>query len=401
MRYKITKISPWKTRNQFFFQVVDTLNRSSRGKRFSNKDIEELVLEKKKIEKEIESGMYGLEFISLKDVFTKYMESLEKRDPSQATINDYNYCAIHLWKIKIKNTFICNIGIKDFTVPDINLINIYMNENFSVRQNKQCFNLLTRIFKFALNHNLGAIFNPCREVDRSEFKSIKKKYDGNKKDPVIVQGGFDQSLEKINGLLDKIKNWKSTNPIYPISMIGMFDNQAYMMVRLMCELGGRMGEVLPLLIADYNPASRTLDINKTVNTSLGTLSHQTKTQTGMRTIALSKTMAALLEDYIKQIPSGIKLLFPSRRNTIIKGNNFANRVLNRFNKELGIVGRINPHSFRHFVITLRDYLEHKKKYMMEDSGHASKQISDLYVKGKWVNLDRKREDADQIAGYLH
>ena len=388
-RYTITKISPWNSRNKHYFEVNDLINKSV--KRFSNKDIEELVLEKKKIEEEIKNGMYGLSFVSLKDVFERYMESLANREPSQSTINDYNYCAKQLWTIKIRNTFISNIGVSEFTVPDINLINIHMNENFSVRSNQQSFNLLTRIFKFALNHNLGATFNPCREVDRSEFKSIKKKYDGNKKDPVVVQGGFDKSLKKINGLLAKLKEWNF---------------QHYVMVRLMSELGGRCGEVLPLLISDYNPATKTIDINKTVNTNLNTLSHKTKTDTGMRTVALSDTMSELITKLIYRrigtLPKNHNgLLFPSERNTIIQGNNFSNRILNKFNKELGIVGRINPHSFRVFVITLREYLEHKKKYMMEDSGHASKQISDHYVRGKWVNLDRKREDANQIAGLLN
>ena len=383
-RYTITKISPWNSRNKHYFEVNDLINKSV--KRFSNKDIEELVLEKKKIEEEIKNGIYGLEHVPLNDVFIKYMESLEKRNPSQSTINDYNYCAKQLWTIKIRNTFISNIGVSEFTVPDINLINIHMNENFSVRSNQQSFNLLTRIFKFALNHNLGATFNPCREVDRSEFKSIKKKYDGNKKDPVVVQGGFDKSLKKINGLLAKLKEWNF---------------QHYVMVRLMSELGGRCGEVLPLLISDYNPATKTIDINKTVNTNLNTLSHKTKTSTGMRTVALSDTMSELIEKLICSHKNKKGLLFPSERNTIIQGNNFSNRILNKFNKELGIVGRINPHSFRVFVITLREYLEHKKKYMMEDSGHASKQISDHYVRGKWVNLDRKREDANQIAGLLN
>ena len=384
MRYSTTNIRLWKARKVHYFEITDSETGSK--KRISNKSIEDLVVQKQGIDSEIKNGTYGLDFVSLEDVFNKYMESLLKREPSQSTINDYNYCAKQLWTIKIKNTFIRNIGVRDFTVPDINLINIYMNENFSVRSNKQCFNLLTRIFKFALNHNLGAIMNPCREVDRSEFKSIKKKYDGNKKDPVVVQGGFDKSLKKINGLLMKLKEWKF---------------QHYVMVRLMSELGGRCGEVLPLLIQDYNPTTKTMDINKTVNTNLNTLSHQTKTDTGMRTVALSDTMAELIEQLISQHKPETKLLFPSERNTIIQGNNFANRILNKFNKELGIKGRINPHSFRVFVITLRDYLEHKKKYMMEDSGHASKQISDHYVRGKWVNLDRKREDANQIAGLLN
>ena len=175
------------------------------------------------------------------------------------------------------------------------------------------------------------------------------------------------------------------------------------MVRLMCELGGRMGEVLPLLIQDYNPGTKTIDINKTVNTATNELHHITKTKAGMRTVALSDEMANLIEKLIVQHSYylGSKdLLFPSERNTILQGNNVANRIINRFNDELGIVGRINPHSFRVFVITLREYLEHKKKHMMQDAGHANKQISDLYVRGGWINVDRKRKDANEIAGFL-
>ena len=393
MRYSTTNIRLWKTRKVHYFEIIDSETGSK--KRISNKSIEDLVVQKQGIDSEIKNGTYGLDFISLEDVFDKYMESLSKREPSQSTINDYNACAKQLWEIKIKNTFIRNIGIRDFTVSDINLINIHMNENFTIRYNKESFNLLTRIFKFALNHNLGATMNPCREVDRSEFKSMKKKNKENKKNPVIVQGGFDQSLIKINGLLKKLKEWNF---------------QHYVMVRLMSELGGRFGEVLPLLIQDYNPATKTIDINKTINTALNTLSHKTKTDAGMRTVALSDPMAELIKQLIlKHNPRtnfvqtllSKKLLFPSERNTFINSNNFTNRVLNKFNKELDIKGRINPHSFRVFVITLREYLEHKKKYMMEDSGHTSKQISDHYVRGKWVNLDRKREDANQIAGLLN
>ena len=405
-RYITTKILPWNSRNKWYFEITDITTKKI--KRISDKDLEKLVLQKRDIDKEIAEGIYGQEFVSLEEVFTRYMGDIERRKPTAATINDYNHCANQLWKIKIKNQYIRNIGIKDFTVADINLINVEMNNKFSPRYNGQCFNLLTRIFKFALNHNLGVLMNPCREVDRSEFKQIKKRHKENKDDPIIVQGGFAESLKKIKGLLDKLKNWTGTNRInkdgtnHCRPLIGVCNIQAYIMVRLMSELGGRLAEVLPLQKTDYNPGTRSIDINKSYNTSTGELRHRTKTTTGMRTVALSDPMADLLEDYmcIKKVADG-ELLFPSRNYTIINGSNFASRVLNRFNKELGIKGRINPHSFRVFVITLREYLEHKKKHMMEDSGHATKQISDHYVRGKWVNFDRKRKDANEIAGLLN
>tara|TARA_R110002012_G_scaffold271837_1_gene457139 strand:- start:169 stop:1359 length:1191 start_codon:yes stop_codon:yes gene_type:complete len=394
-RYTTTDLRFWKARKKHYFEIIDNEN-SKNIKRVSDNNIVDLVRKKDVIDEEIKNGVYGLDFISLGDTYNRYRASLEKRKnpPSTSTFNDYDYCAKQLWTIKIKNTFIKNIHIGDFTVPDLNLINVHMNENFSVRSNKQSFNLLTRLFKYALNYNLGNKLNPCREVDRDEFKAIKKDYDQNKQDPVIVEGGFDESLKKINGLLDKLKSWNF---------------QHYVMVRLMCELGGRCGEVLPLLVSDYNPGTNTIDINKTVNTGNNELHHKTKTNTGMRTVALSKDMGKLIEMLIVNRGMTIQdyknlkshLLFPSSRNTIIQGNNFSNRILNRFNKELGVVGRINPHSFRVFVITLRDYLDHKKKNIMGDAGHGSKQISDHYVRGKWVNFDKNREDQNEIAGFLN
>jgi integrase len=385
--YYTTKISYWNARQQFYFEVKNHLNKQD-IKRFSKKNVEELVPVKKQIDSEIEQGLYGLENITLRNVYDKYIEQLEKRKnpPGTSTFKDYEYCAKQLWTINIKGKLIQNLSIKEFNTPFVNLINVYMNENFTVRYNEQCFNLLTRLFKYAVNHALGININPCRDVDRSDFTSIKKHYEENKDDPIVIQGGFDESLKKINGLLDKLKSWNF---------------QHYVMVRLMCELGARGGEILPLLINDYNVGTNSIDINKTVNTGNNELHLMPKTQTGFRTVALSNDMGDLIKQLIKQHKLETKLLFPSSRNTIIQGNNFSNRILNKFNKELGIVGKINPHSFRVFVITLRDYLEHKKKNMMSDAGHASKQISDHYVRGKFVNFDKKREDANEIAGLLN
>ena len=395
-RYSTTNVRSWKARKTHYFEILD--NEDPKNiKRISNRNIELLVLDKQKIEKEIKDGLYGLEFISLLELSKKFMKDFEATDPSTSCINDYNYLLYAMlgrydeknkkWKggIKYKGVYIRNMGIKEFTVPIVYQIQKYFNKNFGVRNNKQAFGLLTRLFKYALNENLGITMNPCREVDRSEYKKLKEKHDANKPDPVAVQGGFDESLKKINGILGKLREWNF---------------QHYVMVRLMCELGGRPGEVLPLMIHDYNYGSNTIDINKTVNTGNNELHCMTKTLTGMRTVALSKTMGNLLTKHIDTLKDQRGLIFPSSRNTIIQGNNFSNRILNKFNKELGIVGRINPHSLRVFVITLRNYLNHKKKHMMRDAGHASRQISDHYVRGKWINHDENRKDQNQIAGLL-
>jgi len=383
-KYYVTEISFWKARNKFYFQIKNKQDKLDIV-RVSEKKVEDLVKKKTEIENEIKLGLYGQEKITLKNVFDRFMESLEKRkNPPRSSLRDYPYCAKQLWTITVKNKLIQNMDVKDFTTEHCNLINVYMNENFTVRYNKECFGLLNRLFKYAVGHGLIA-YNPNTDVDRSDFATIKSNYNNNKEDPVLVQGGFEKSLTKINGLLEKLKEWNF---------------QHFVMVRLMCELGGRMGEVLPLLIQDYNPGTKTIDINKTVNTATNELHHITKTKAGMRTVALSDEMDMLITKLIWQHGGSKGLLFPSERNTILQGNNVANRIINKFNDELGIVGRINPHSFRVFVITLREYLEHKKKHMMQDAGHANKQISDLYVRGGWINVDRKRKDANEIAGFL-
>jgi len=394
--YKLSQVKPWTSRKQYFFEILKSETVLKKGeektswkilKRVANNNIEDLVLEKKSIQDQIDAGTYGTDGCTLLQLWELYYRSLEKRQkpPATQTMTNYEWDADWLWKIKVSSQFCKNVQIKKFTVPVVFKMQKYMNQKFSVRQNSQTFGLLSRLFDYALNEDLGIVMNPCKSVDRKEFQAIKKDKKDSKQPPVIVQGGFDQSLVKIKALLGKIKGWNF---------------QHYVMLRLMTEPSAvRLGEVLPLLIQDYNPGTNSIDINKTVNTNNMEVHHKTKTIAGMRTVFLSDPMGSLIQELVTQHPPGTKLLFPSTRGTIIQGNNFNKRILNKFTKQLGI-GHINPHSFRVFVITLRDYLNHKKENMMRDAGHASKAISDHYVRGKWVNADEERKDANQIAGLL-
>jgi len=173
----------------------------------------------------------------------------------------------------------------------------------------------------------------------------------------------------------------------------------------MRELGGRFGEIIPLLLEDFVIENNIgyLDINKTVNTSTGRLKHKPKSKTGDRAVTLSSSMTQLLCEYIehKNITDPKQLIFATEKGTRIHRNNFVNRVLNKYNKEVGIVGTITPHSFRVFVITLKEYLEENKEAMMRDHGHATKEISDRYVKGGWRNFEKEQESADKIAALMN
>ena len=394
--YKLSQVKPWTSRKQYFFEILkseivfkkdDEKTSWKILKRIADKNIEDSVTKKKVIQDQIDAGTYGTNGCTLFQLWELYYRSLEKRQkpPATQTMTNYEWDADWLRKTKVGSQFCKNVQIKKFTVPVVFKMQKYMNQKFSVRQNSQTFGLLSRLFDYALNEDLGIVMNPCKSVDRKEFQAIKKDKKDSKQPPVIVQGGFDQSLVKIKALLEKIKGWNF---------------QHYVMLRLMTEPSAvRLGEVLPLLIQDYNPGTNSIDINKTVNTNNMEVHHKTKTIAGMRTVFLSDPMGSLIQELVTQHPPGTKLLFPSTRGTIIQGNNFNKRILNKFTEQLGI-GHINPHSFRVFVITLRDYLNHKKENMMRDAGHASKAISDHYVRGKWVNADEERKDANQIAGLL-
>ena len=401
MNYEVTKISPWKDR--YFFEINeykigdDGKRKQIKTKRIATKkfgfpsSIEELAKEKDHIQKAINNGTYGKQdtLKILYDDWKDYMESVQY-GPQDETIINYEYEAKKLWTVKLDDVSIQDMKLKDFNVKITSRINKFMNKHFSMRYNRECFKLLGRLYKYAAEEERGIIFNYCDQVDRSDFKRIQKKHKENKSDPVIVQGGYKESLEKLKQLTNILeKN----------------NYQGFVLVRLMRELGGRFGEIIPLLLQDFKMENGIgyLDINKNVNTSSNKLKHRPKTMTGDRAVTLSSSMTALLCEYIerKNITDPEQLIFSSEKNTRIHRNNFVNRVLNKHNREIGIVGTITPHSFRVFVITLKQYLEENKEAMMRDHGHATKEISDLYVKGNWRNLEKEQESADKIAALMN
>tara|TARA_R100001463_G_scaffold128513_1_gene186997 strand:+ start:59 stop:1264 length:1206 start_codon:yes stop_codon:yes gene_type:complete len=399
MEYKLTNITPWGDRYYFeikTFDYVDDEFRKIETERISTKkssfprNIEELAKEKERIEKSIKNGTYGKQD-TLEVLYKDFKKHLEKIQygPEEETIKNYKYDAEQLWRIKIDNKSIKDRLLKDFDVQVTSSIGSKMNELLTPRYNRECFKLLGRLFKYAAEKKRGIIFNYCDQVDRNEFKRILKKHEESKEDPIIVQGGYKKALQKLGKLCDvfKIRNYN-----------------AYVLIRLMRELGGRFGEIIPLLLKDFiiEDGIGYLDINKTVNTSSGRLKHKPKSRAGDRAVTLSKEMTQLLCEYIekKNITDPNQLLFTTEKGTMLHRNNFVNRVLNKYNKEIGIVGNITPHSFRVFVITLKEYLEENKQAMMRDHGHATKEISDRYVKGGWRNFEKEQERADKIAALM-
>jgi len=399
MEYKLTNITPWGDRYYFeikTFDYVDDEFRKIETERIATKkssfprNIEELAKEKERIEKSIKNGTYGKQDTLgvLYDDWKKHLEQIQ-HGPEPETIKNYEYDAEQLWTIKIDNKSIKNRLLKDFNKKITSSIGKEMNKHLTPRYNRECFKLLGRLFKYAAEEERGIIFNYCDQVDRNEFKRIFKKNEDSKEDPIIVQGGYKKALQKLEKLCDvfKIRNY-----------------DAYVLIRLMRELGGRFGEIIPLLLKDFviEDGIGRIDINKTVNTSSGRLKHKPKSRAGDRAVTLSKEMTQLFCEYIHKnnITDPNQLLFTTEKGTMLHRNNFVNRVLNKYNKEIGIVGNITPHSFRVFVITLKEYLEENKQAMMRDHGHATKEISDRYVKGGWRNFEKEQERADKIAALM-
>ena len=400
MEYKLTKITPWGDRYYFevkTFELIDGKNKKIKTERIATiktgypRNIEELAQEKTAIEKSIKDGTYGKQdtLENLYDDWKKHLEQIQY-GPEPETIKNYEYDAEQLWRIKIDNKSIKDRLLKDFDVKITSSIGKEMNKLLTPRYNRESFKLLGRLFKYAAEEQRGIVFNYCDQVDRNEFKRILKKHEDNKEDPIIVQGGYKKALQKLKKLCDVFK---------------IHNYDAYVLIRLMRELGGRFGEIIPLLLKDFilEDGIGYLDINKTVNTSSGRLKHKPKSRAGDRAVTLSKEMTQLLCEYInkKNIINPNQLLFTTEKGTMLHRNNFVDRVLNKYNDEVGIVGKITPHSFRVFVITLKEYLEENKEVMMRDHGHATKEISDRYVKGGWRNFEKEQESADKIAALMN
>ena len=422
-RYKITEIREWKVRSKWFFQVHDNENKNV--KRFSNSDYDLCIEERIKIKKQIDNGTYNLEYITVNKLFDLYLEHcLNRTKPiSKSCEIDYQYCAnIVLGSydfrddnktsgdrengIKIKGQYFRNYKINEMTTPlatelsdKLNKITHYDGSTktpdgkIGVRNNGNSFNLMNRMFKWALGkEELNLLNNPFENVVRSDYHSIKADFKETKPDPVMVQGGFSDMLERIGKLLLAIKN---------------YNYQHYAMTSLWSEIGNRPGEIFAATQDQYDREKGIFRITKTLNTNTGELKMTPKTRAGKRTLVLSDECRKILNIHLDELNSrdGYKedfkwgwLLFPSQSGcTPINSRNFQNRILNRFGNQVGIDGNINPHSLRKMVITIRESIGQDTK---QDVGHTTQAVNDIY-NFKLPNIDKKRKEANTVASLIH
>ena len=121
---------------------------------------------------------------------------------------------------------------------------------------------------------------------------------------------------------------------------------------LFCTLMGtgmRIGEALALEISDINFESRSINVNKQF--TKGQLKNGTKNparivKTTERDVYITDDIIAVLQEHIKSLSDGTKLLFPSQINGYLSDNNLRRRVWNPLLAYVGITNRVRIHDLR-------------------------------------------------------
>jgi integrase len=161
---------------------------------------------------------------------------------------------------------------------------------------------------------------------------------------------------------------------------------------LAAESGLRAGELCALHLVD-------IDLEKiTVNRSVwqGRIQYSPKTDSGVRTVAVSGQLGALLlEQSERQRAKGHALLFSTRNGKPWEASRLVKRKLRPLLAALGIP-HAGLHAFRHFNASLLSLLRVPLKTIQERLGHASvgSLTLDVYTHSEW----KENVEAAQLAG---
>jgi integrase len=164
---------------------------------------------------------------------------------------------------------------------------------------------------------------------------------------------------------------------------------------LAAETGMRAGELAALTLADVTAASVT--VNQSVwNGKI----HTPKTQTSLRTIAVSPQLSKLLAEQVeRQNKKSHRFVFSSSTGNPWDMNLFRNRRLVPLLESLKIE-QAGYHAFRHFNASLLNSLRVPLKTIQERLGHAlsGSLTLDVYTHSEWPeNVEAAKVAGDKIA----
>lgn len=158
---------------------------------------------------------------------------------------------------------------------------------------------------------------------------------------------------------------------------------------LMFVQGFRRGEVLGLLISEYDPASGMLKVSGQVQTVAGATKRKgkTKSDSGVRTVPLTPRQQELMTRHLTRLADerarfGLDwkehgLLFPSERGTPIIPRNL-NRHYYQSQEKAGIP-HYTLHATRHTAATRFDTVKATKPQQQAIMGHSPGNVTEAYI----------------------
>jgi integrase len=156
----------------------------------------------------------------------------------------------------------------------------------------------------------------------------------------IFRRGQRQKLLSYNPVsgVDRMRmNRQKPQPLTPEQLRKLFTvlpERYTMLFRVLLATGMRVGEALALSVNDWDAASRTLHIRRTITRAKGKIvlpEYGTKTSAGVRSLRIDQQLASAIDAHIaataaERAQSDLGLLFPSQSGTVINPSNLRNRV---------------------------------------------------------------------------
>jgi integrase len=234
---------------------------------------------------------------------------------------------------------------------------------------------------------MGVQFGLTKQVDRSEFRSAKKRH--KPKTPEIFKGLNPE--EKLLPTLRKVLDYSKKRDLF-----------WYNFYFTLALFNGRISEVIPLTSLDYNTELHYFDINKTTNIKENVTAEVFKTDESegkvyCGPIYTNEIYLPWLNELKKFKHNPKQLLYPSREGTTKAYKVILKNIKNDF-KSIGFNGNVSTHTFRSFGAVIRGYLGVDAQKHLR---HTSEAMTKLYRRGKeWQMNTVANENSDKVAKLL-
>ncbi len=150
-----------------------------------------------------------------------------------------------------------------------------------------------------------------------------------------------------------------------------------MMTRLCFDSGPRLGEVRAIAPWDFEPLSNTIVVDKTATGTESGWAVGSPKNDRIRRIQVSPEVGKAFRAYLRTLPGGCELAFPSPRTGGMHAPNNIRAYWTRWAKLAGI-GHISPHTARHVSATNALQAGVNPKVVAEQMGHGINALDAYY-----------------------